>query len=240
MIQKWYAESLAEYYEHIATIGRFINERECTQDKEYNEDRAVLWFRGHEYRYFNLIPNLFRGTECKYNSVNTYSSNHLREDYRFQQFMARNYDKLDPVPNSVIEWQQVMQHYFTKTRLMDWSESAEIAISFALESYLNPLADEELNKKRMNASPVVWILEPLKLNDCVYNMLLQEENGTYPLIERALQGLESRFKIKQVATKIGKELKYKDEEKEHKKIYFSTGDLNENNIIELEKESYHG
>ncbi len=166
--------------------------------------------------------------------------------------MARNYDKLDPVPNSVIEWQQVMQHYFTKTRLMDWSESAEIAVAFALESYLNPLADEELKKRRMNASPVVWILEPLKLNDCVYRMFLQEEVGTYPLIERALQGLESKFKIRQVAIKIGNELKHTymdgNKQKANKDIYFSTGDLNENNInglislsgLEFLKKSYSG
>ena len=145
MIQKWYAESLAEYYEHIATIANMNG----------TDDKTVLWFRGHEYRHFNLIPSILRSTDCNYNSSKRYSVNHLREDYRFQHFTARNYDKLDAVPTSVMEWQQVMQHYFTKTRLMDWSESAEISIAFALEAYLNPLADEELN---LSASLITYIL----------------------------------------------------------------------------------
>lgn len=127
-IHKFYADSLEQ-------VMNYINEiRDNYKDKGISQ---TLWFRGQEYAHYNLVPNIFRDAQYKYNSLQTYSNNHLREDYRFQHFMARNYDKTDyREPHSIFEWQEVMQHFFSKTRLMDWSEFLFSALEFALEAYL--------------------------------------------------------------------------------------------------------
>lgn len=108
------------------------------------------------YTFYNLEPNIFRGAKYEYNPLQTYSNNHLREEYRYQHFMARNYDKTDyRGPHSIFEWQEVMQHFFSKTRLMDWSESLFAALEFALEAYLIPYSNREIIEKRHKLQPTL-------------------------------------------------------------------------------------
>lgn len=241
MIQTWYAQTLSEYYANIKTIGEMSISSPQSALGEAIEPR--LWFRGHERKKYNLIPNIFRSADYRYNNRYTYSNNHLREDYRFQHFMARSYNKLGEIPTSVIEWQQVMQHYGGKTRLMDWSENAMIALLFALEAYVDPKDDKELEQRRMKASPVVWILEPQKLNQAVYNALKRKNtDGEYPLIYNALKGLADESEVRRVSEIIGNELDA------HPEIYFSTGNREEGSLnglislsaLEMMKKSYVG
>lgn len=162
----WYAKDLNEY---IQIIG-IISQREKTAGR-----RNVLWFRGHDQTdtYYYLEPNIYRKISSKQeknciNSEKTYGTLRLKEEYRYQHFAARNYDKIQNMPESMIEWQEVMQHYFSKTRLMDWSESAIVALNFALEAYVNPLEDHEILYKRRHNAPVIWVLNPVELNKKVY------------------------------------------------------------------------
>lgn len=164
-----YAESLGEIYQHVREICSDIS-----GESEKGSKRPLLWFRGHASASYNLDPNIFRGADYQYNRQETYSNNHLREDYRFQSFMARNFDNIDrKMPQYVIEWQEVMQHFFTKTRLMDWSESLTVALAFALEAFINPVNDREILERRRIAEPVVWILQPDLLNEQVYNSFVE-------------------------------------------------------------------
>lgn len=226
LIHKYYADSLEEIFQYVDKIGQYY--------KKDNILRA-LWFRGHEYTYFNLEPNLFRQAEYHYNTSKTYSNNHLREDYRYQHFMARNFDKLDyREPRSVFEWQEIMQHFFSKTRLMDWSESLFSALEFALESYLIPYKNLEISDKRRKMQPTLWILQPNQLNNLVYDALIEDKD--FKILKQALGSL---YKY---ADKIGGELR------EHKNIYFSLDDPKEqnfNNIVSITaledlKRSYAG
>ena len=211
MIHKYYADSLQQVMQCVDRIGNGYKNDGMTK---------ALWFRGHEYTYYNLEPNIFRGTEYEYNFRQTYSNNHLREDYRYQHFMARNYDKTDyREPHSIFEWQEVMQHFFSKTRLMDWSESLFSALEFALESYLIPYSNREIFEKRHKLQPTLWVLQPNQLNMQVYDSLIEEG---FPILKRVFPNMDWFTR-----QKIGEELK------EHKNIYFSLSEKNDHNFSDI-------
>lgn len=234
-----YAQSLEEIYHHLHEIKEEIK-------KENESDRAIFWFRGHAVAAYNLDANIFRQADYQYNEKFTYSNNHLREDYRFQSFMARNFDNIDyRMPQYVIEWQEVMQHYFAQTRLMDWSESLTVALEFALESFLHPVKDEEINRRRKTADPVIWLLRPNILNGEVYQSFIK-----YPrLVSKAMPLRaddlgKNMIERQRLAAKIVSEL----EREKEKGTYYNIKNENEQNInriiglsaLEMEREAYKG
>lgn len=203
----WYAKSLHEYIEMI----RYISDRQGNVKRKF-----PLWFRGHEQTdvYYYLDPGIYRDFYTKkennlFADNKDYGTLWLKEEYRFQHFVARNYDKVSAMPESYIEWQEVMQHYFSKTRLMDWSESAVVALSFALEAYIHPVEDHEVRYKRRHNSPVVWVLNPVKLNRIVYERF-REDTG---LIEAAVKGIK-RYTSDEIHNML----------QEHEEFYFSLDD----------------
>lgn len=233
-----YAESLAEIYQCLHEI--------CRDMDVQGRNRPLLWFRGHAVASYNLDPNIFRKADYQYNGTETYSNNHLRENYRFQNFMARNFDNIDSkMPQYVIEWQEVMQHFFTKTRLMDWSESLTVALEFALESFITPVKDREISERCQIAEPIIWILRPDMLNEQVYKSF----SGNSDLIYKAIQQertafLQSTEEIQEFAKAIMKELQ--NEEKDG--TYYDIKTDNEQNLnriiglsaLEVERNAYKG
>lgn len=234
-----YAESLEEIYHHIHEIDKGII-NPCDSGK------TIFWFRGHAAASYHLDPNIFREAVYKYNENLTYSNNHLREDYRFQSFMARNFDNIDyKMPQYVIEWQEVMQHHFAKTRLMDWSESLTVALEFALESFLHPIKDEEIKRRRKMADPVIWMLRPNILNGEVYQSFIKHPqlvSKAMPLRETIMG--KTIWERQRLTEKIVAELK----KEENSGIYYDIKDAKEQNLnrivglsaLEMEREAYKG
>ncbi|MCI8297133.1 MAG: FRG domain-containing protein [Lachnospiraceae bacterium] len=213
-VHRYYADSLRQILDVVDMIG-----------KEYKENGQLkpLWFRGHEYTSYSLVPNLFRLAKYRYNGNSTYSNNHLREDYRYQHFMSRNFDKTDyRTPNSVFEWQEIMQHFFSKTRLMDWSESLFSALEFAMEAYLIPYKNLEITEKRRKMQPTLWVLQPGRLNGAVYDALL--EDAAASMHEKVFCGLDTSI-IERIVAEL----------KDHRDIYFSLEQKEQNfdNIVSL-------
>lgn len=226
-----YAESLAEVYEHVNAI--------CEEIKCETKNTPILWFRGHSKADYHLEPNIFRQTGYRYNTSQTYSNNHLREEYRFQSFMSRNFDKIDyHMPQTMIEWQEVMQHFFSRTRLMDWSESLVVALEFSLESFITPVKDLEVIEKCRTADPVIWILQPTRLNEAVYQSFVGD--SALSLIKKAL-GVNQDGKMSE---KILCELR----NKQSSEIYFDTKLEQEKNLnkiiglssLEMLRNAYRG
>lgn len=233
-----YAESLAEIYQCLHEISGDMDMQE--------RKRPLLWFRGHAVASYNLDPNIFRKADYQYNKAKTYSNNHLREDYRFQNFMARNFDNIDSkMPQYVIEWQEVMQHFFTKTRLMDWSESLTIALEFALESFITPVKDREISERCKIAEPIIWILRPDMLNGQVYKSF----SGNVELIFEAIRQERIVFgrkeeELKRFAAEIMEELQREEENGTYYDIK-TESEQNLNRIIglsalEVERSAYKG
>ncbi|MDE6024065.1 MAG: FRG domain-containing protein [Lachnospiraceae bacterium] len=151
--------NLAEFYQKVAEIAKDVGETLG----------QPLWFRGHSSDDYTLLPTILRAKEEEeINVFGNYNTERLREDYRIQNYKARVYHITQAKPNNRLEWQALYQHNFGKTRLLDWSESARTALSFALEPFLDPRRREDLTNLRHTIHPSVWILNPKKLNEQVY------------------------------------------------------------------------
>lgn len=196
------AASLSEYFQIVRIISSASG----------RSKNLPLWYRGHESDWgYQLLPSLFRGNEREDfagNKRNTYSRNHLEEEYRYQHFRAKGSHLLAAQVDNSLEWKELMQHHFVHSRLMDWSESAMSSLQFALEAYLKPDNDIAIQEKRRLMSPVIWVLDPYKLNEETFRILISAKNGDhYPYIEQALRGLlSSRRDIVQTARALGRAL----------------------------------
>jgi hypothetical protein len=113
------------------------------------------WFRGEPNVNTALTPTLYwRGFAPHENAL-------------LQMFRARASGFYDAVPmrEHTDQWLFLARHAGLPTRLLDWSESALIALYFALKE------DE----------PVVWMLNPLDLNDLSYTKADKTPPRQFPI-----------------------------------------------------------
>ena len=214
-IQEYKANSLESFFEIVELINnKFVvcDDFESKGNNKKNKNKlekpslSPLWFRGQEYNYYYLFPSAFREIGIDFKSDENYTKHHLLEEYRYQVFKSRGYDHVNTAPESRIEWEEIMQHHFTYTRLMDWSESAVTSLIFALESYIDPKDDANLRYRRENCTPAVWVLSPFKLNRKVFNVIT-EKDEIADYMDRALSDVfaDSRERMK-LSRKLSKEL----------------------------------
>lgn len=191
-MNKYEVLNLPEYYDIISKIA----------SKEGNGIRQPLWFRGHPYSTYSLIPSIMRkdSSKDKTNENKTYNTGNLREEYRQQNYKVRIYHLAQSKPNSKLEWQALYQHNFGKTRLLDWSESARTALSFALEAFLDPREMIDLQQQRNSITPTVWILNPRKLNQKVYEYMYSGNANS--LIEKALYSLGLNYEAAKIQAEL--------------------------------------
>ncbi len=106
------------------------------------------WFRGHAITFGTLTPRIFRG---EWDSIGNIRSNvelSLIESFkRKAPALATSIPKQD----DHIAWFFLMQHHGAPTRLLDWTESALVALYFAVSEH--PTDNGEL-----------WAMYPHELN----------------------------------------------------------------------------
>jgi hypothetical protein len=102
----------------------------------------IFFFRGAQDIGHELKPSVFR---------RDYAESDLSHNFRASAFIEQGappHDELD-------RWLFIMQHHRLPTRLLDWTESALIALHFALHG------------NRLDTDAAVFVLDPTGLNEHV-------------------------------------------------------------------------
>jgi hypothetical protein len=169
----------------ISSIAEYINEINTLRDEGF------IFFRGQDsYEKQKLLPSLLRQRfdESSKKWSNIYSK---QCDQKFMnEFKSRAVSCMSFIPQNDWEWMSTAQHYGLPTRLLDWSQSALVALFFAVEN------EEFVYEEQSQDGPVVWCIDPIKLNE---KLRFIEEYNIIPNIiednERFQSGLKEKYGI---------------------------------------------
>ena len=132
--------SLQEYVEWAEQVALSF-----TDDGGYE----APWFRGVGDASFHLVPGLYRSPEGR----QKFADDELRSEFSRKALPL----VAERAPRDHWEWYFLMQHYRAPTRLLDWTDSALVALYFALGA-------SPLPKNKTGNPPAVWALNPFTLN----------------------------------------------------------------------------
>ena len=135
----------------VSTISAFIEWVEDVGARFTKPDGyEAPWFRGAGDSTFLLTPGLYRSEEGR----KDLSDDELRNEFSRKALPL----VAERPPRDDWEWYFLMQHFRAPTRLLDWTDSALVALYFALTSW-SPAGD-----RRRPRRPAVWALNPWTLN----------------------------------------------------------------------------
>ena len=146
----------------ISTVIEYISrvkEISIDWEKLAKRPREILWFRGEPNVATGLVPKLFR----KKQNGTFYEENKLLQMFRMRAATFTNYQVPDRGGKYIDQWLFLAQHVGIPTRLLDWSESSLVALYFAIQQ----------------DCPVVWVLDPMKLNQL--SLQQKDEPIDFPL-----------------------------------------------------------
>ena len=134
------AGKLSEFLEWVAKVRKAF--------KFDDTDKWNPWFRGQRQADWKLLPTLYRPS---------YDSD-IKEDEIREEFIVRApaLSAQSVLPSSDWGWYFLMQHFKAPTRLLDWTESALLALHFAVSE-----SDGEHDA-------IVWALDPYEQNKAVF------------------------------------------------------------------------
>jgi FRG domain len=141
MVPRMTPESRSLVADSVKEFTGIIAERRKKWTGESKD--AVLWYRGHTDKSWELLPKFYREVE----NPTIHEEDEIRE-----QFVIRAPHLTNEKPQNEWEWYFLMQHYGAPTRLLDWTDGALIALYFAVKD----------NPGYYDAA--VWFLDPWAMN----------------------------------------------------------------------------
>jgi len=134
--------SLGAYSKWVEEVGKRFTKKGVYE---------APWFRGAGDSRYRLVPGLYRTSAGREKG----SDDELRAEFsrRALPLVAER------APRTEWEWYFLMQHYRAPTRLLDWTDSALVALYFALSSWA-----PNAGAKRGQPKPAVWVMNPFALN----------------------------------------------------------------------------
>lgn len=227
MVDEKYIRSIGEYMDYITELGS-----ECMGEGQ----KKILWFRGLSHVRHELIPSLLRGKARVEKELNDYSALHYAEDIRTQHYIAKNFHYFSNIPQSRVEWLEVMQHHGVSTRVLDWSESSIHSLVFALESFLDNRKFCEA--KRRDCVPCVWVLNPQKLNQGIIAELMKDRVLIEDLIDELGFTLNEKTYFEQRVEELGRTEYNTTAATEHLDYIFNLSTLNDEILRERSRLKY--
>jgi len=135
--------------ETVRSVPEFIQVASQIRTRWNSDDDSYFdpWFRGQSNAAWNLVPTYYRRKlEIVY------------EGEMRGEFIRRGVQLPGaPASSAFWEWYFLQQHYRCPTRLLDWTDSALVALFFALNS--NPPSEV-----KVKSDAAVWVLDPWWLN----------------------------------------------------------------------------
>lgn len=171
--------------------------------EKLTEDEKLFWFRGENSSEFktSLIPNAYRSYgELIHSSNKDFSvpEGYIELEDRVRvEFFRYALPNINQLRLKNTDWNRyyLMQHYKMKTRLLDWSENALVALFFAVSG-------------NAQSDGVVWILDPYKLNKAALNTTFNNTKNynfiAAPITIKKLKQLfnpEGKININQLTTR---------------------------------------
>jgi hypothetical protein len=177
------AKSLSDIIDQVEQIKVKLESNE--------EDRHDPVYRGAN-DLFSPIPSLFR----KYRDDDP-QIGYVPQTSFVKDFLNVTAQETSSLIRSKFDQYAIAQHYRIPTRLLDWSWSLLQAIYFALEGN-----DDDKNGKQ----PIVWVLNPYKLNqtsirvseandDLTKNEFCRIFSSDHPMVEAAIECTKDEFKF---------------------------------------------
>lgn len=124
----------------------------------------TTFFRGHGQSDWQLLPGIGRPENIKFRPF---------EALTFRRYEAKGYMKLGKISNWEILFS--MQHHGLPTRLLDWTDSLNVALFFAVKHFENFNRTEKKNLS-------LWVLDAMRLSEIVIGrrkLIIPSENDSF-------------------------------------------------------------
>ena len=160
----------------IKSVAEFVEAIIVETRKMDDTNTQSFWFRGEGNSNWEtpLVPNSYRTIVRTLNGVvnDSFYSQKIRDiennanaDFKIR---AQRYISAKGIENTYWNRYILMQHYGIKTRLLDWTQNAILALFFAIS-----------DKPTYKPDSKVWILLPATLNDSTIKTIISTDKSCY-------------------------------------------------------------